>query len=93
MNDIVTPKFEAWKARLTIDPSILGGEVVFPGSRLSVKRIGDSLARGETVEILREDYPYLTDEDLNFALIYIKAKLVGSAVETAASDAKPAFAG
>jgi uncharacterized protein (DUF433 family) len=66
-------RFEAWKAHLVSNPSILGGEVTFPDSRLSVQRIGGSLERGETLEVLREDYPYLTDEDFNFARIYVKA--------------------
>jgi uncharacterized protein (DUF433 family) len=66
-------RFEAWKARLVSNPNILGGEVVFPNSRLSVQRIGGCLARGETLEVLREDYPYLTDEDFDFAQIYVKA--------------------
>jgi uncharacterized protein (DUF433 family) len=66
-------RFEAWKAHLVSNPSILGGEVTFPNSRLSVQRIGGSLERGETLEVLREDYPYLNDEDFNFARIYVKA--------------------
>jgi uncharacterized protein (DUF433 family) len=66
-------RFEAWKARLVSNPDILGGEIVFPDSRLSVQRIGGSLERGESLKILREDYPYLTDEDFNFARIYVKA--------------------
>ena len=66
-------RFEGWKARLVSNPHILGGEVTFPDSRLSVQRIGGCLARGETLEVLREDYPYLTDEDLDFAQIYVKA--------------------
>jgi uncharacterized protein (DUF433 family) len=70
---ILIDRFEAWKARLVRNPNILGGEIVFPDSRLSVQRIGGSLERGETLEVLREDYPYLTDDDLNFARIYVKA--------------------
>jgi uncharacterized protein (DUF433 family) len=66
-------RFEAWKDRLVSNPNILGGEVVFPNSRLSVQRIGGCLARGETLKVLREDYPYLTDEDFDFARIYVKA--------------------
>jgi uncharacterized protein (DUF433 family) len=66
-------RFEAWKARLVSNPGILGGEVTFPDARLSVQRIGGSLERGETLAVLREDYPYLTDEDFNFARIYVKA--------------------
>jgi uncharacterized protein (DUF433 family) len=70
---ILIDQFEAWKARLVSNPNILGGEIVFPDSRLSVQRIGGSLMRGENLEVLREDYPYLTDEDLDFARIYVKA--------------------
>jgi uncharacterized protein (DUF433 family) len=69
----IISRFEAWKARLVSNPNILGGEVVFPGSRLSVKRIAGCLERGETLEVLREDYPYLTDEDFDFSQIYVKA--------------------
>jgi uncharacterized protein (DUF433 family) len=64
--------FEIWKSKLVSNPDILGGETVFPGSRLSVQRIGGSLEQGETVEVLREDYPYLTDEDFDFARIFVK---------------------
>jgi uncharacterized protein (DUF433 family) len=70
---ILIDRFEAWKARLVSNPNILGGEVTFPDSRLSVQRIGGCLARGETLGVLREDYPYLTDEDLDLARIYVKA--------------------
>ncbi len=66
-------RFEAWRSKLVSNPNILGGETVFPNSRLSVQRIGSSLERGETLTVLREDYPYLTDEDFQFARIYFKA--------------------
>jgi uncharacterized protein (DUF433 family) len=66
-------QFESWKAKLVSNPNILGGETVFPDSRLSVQRIGGSLERGETLEVLQEDYAYLTDEDFAFARIYVKA--------------------
>jgi uncharacterized protein (DUF433 family) len=56
-------RFEAWKSLLVSNPDILGGEVIFPNSRLSVQRIGVSLERGETLAVLQEDYPYLSDED------------------------------
>jgi uncharacterized protein (DUF433 family) len=66
-------KFEDWKAGLVSNPDILGGEIVFPNSRLSVLRIGGALERGESVEILRADYPYLTDRDFDFARMYVRA--------------------
>jgi uncharacterized protein (DUF433 family) len=66
-------RYETLKAKLVSNPSILGDKTVFPGSRLSVQRIGRSLERGETLEALREDYPYLTDEDFDFAQVFVKA--------------------
>jgi uncharacterized protein (DUF433 family) len=70
---ILADRFETWRSRLVSNPNILGGEKVFPNSRLSVQRIGSCLERGETLTALREDYPYLTDEDFQFARIYVKA--------------------
>jgi uncharacterized protein (DUF433 family) len=70
---ILFDRFEAWQSTLVNNPNILGGETVFPNSRLSVQGIGSSLERGETLTVLREDYSYLTDEDFHFARIYVKA--------------------
>jgi uncharacterized protein (DUF433 family) len=69
----VLRRFVAWRGRLVQDPSILGGEVVFPSSRLSVRHIGAVLERGESPEVVKEDYPYLRDEDLELARLYVKA--------------------
>lgn len=38
--------FETWKERLVQDDAILGGEPVFPRSRLAVRKIGSMLLRG-----------------------------------------------
>lgn len=66
-------RFEAWKNKLVVDERILGGEPVFPKSRLAVRQVGDALVRGASRGDLREDYPYLTDQDLEFAMVYTKA--------------------
>ena len=66
-------RFEAWKKKLVSDSGILGGEAVFPNSRLSVRHIGGMLIRGANLEEIREDYPYLVEEDLRFAPIFVKA--------------------
>jgi uncharacterized protein (DUF433 family) len=66
-------RFTAWKNSLAEDEAILGGELVFPKSRLSVRRIGCLLLRGETPEELMEDYPYITYQDLVFAQMYVTA--------------------
>lgn len=66
--------FYRWRdARVASDPAILGGEPVFRGSRLSVRRVGEALERGEKAATMREDYPYLTADDIEFAPRYVRA--------------------
>jgi uncharacterized protein (DUF433 family) len=72
LSDIIT-RFKDWQKRLVTDSNIMGGETVFPNSRLTVRRIGSMLERGESSEVIREDYPYLSQEDLEFAQIYVRA--------------------
>ncbi|MFL5437618.1 MAG: DUF433 domain-containing protein [Myxococcales bacterium] len=66
-------RFESWKKRLVSGEAILGGEPVFPKSRLAVRHVGGMLLRGARREDLLEDYPYLTEQDLEFAPIFAKA--------------------
>jgi len=66
-------RFNAWKNNLVYNPDIMGGEVVFPNTRLTVRHVGTILERGESVEVIREDYPYLSDEDIEFSRIYVTA--------------------
>jgi uncharacterized protein (DUF433 family) len=62
--------FDRWKtARVVINSNILGGEPVFGGSRLSVRHIGRLAAR-ESIATVREDYPYLSSNDVMFAIQY-----------------------
>jgi uncharacterized protein (DUF433 family) len=66
-------RFEDWKQTLVLDDQILAGEPVFPRTRLAVRNIGGMRARGATTAELREDYPYLTDDDIEFARMYARA--------------------
>jgi uncharacterized protein (DUF433 family) len=66
-------RFDAWKAKLVTSEHILGGEPVFPNTRLAVRQVGDLLARSAPLREVREDYPYLTDEDLEFAPLFLTA--------------------
>jgi uncharacterized protein (DUF433 family) len=68
-----TQRFERWKGRLITAPDIMGGEPVFPGSRLTVRRVGGMLERGEDASAILEDYPHLTREDLEFARLHVRA--------------------
>jgi uncharacterized protein (DUF433 family) len=68
--------FRRWSAKLVRDENIKGGEPTFPKSRLSVRQVGNMLLRSDADEVrreLREDYPFLTDEDLEFSPIFVKA--------------------
>jgi len=66
-------RFCRWRDGLTRDRSVLGGEPVFPKSRLSVRHIGGMLERGAPPAEIKEDYPYLSDEDLEFAVLFVRA--------------------
>lgn len=65
--------FEAWRAALVARDDILGGEPVFPGSRLAVRHVGKMLARGADPAEVREDYPELTERDIEFARLFAVA--------------------
>ncbi len=66
-------QFERWKDSLVTNRDIMGGETVFPNSRLSVYRVGGMLERGESPAAILEDYPHLRPEDLDFARLYVRA--------------------
>jgi uncharacterized protein (DUF433 family) len=63
-------RFTAWQRKIVTDERILGGEPVFPKSRLAVRQVGAMLLRGAPPADIREDYPYLKDEDLEFARLF-----------------------
>jgi uncharacterized protein (DUF433 family) len=60
-------------SRIEEREGVLGGEVVFRNTRLSVRHIGKMHDGGESVENIIEDYPYLYDDDIAFARLYWKA--------------------
>ena len=65
-------RFTAWKKKIVVNPKILGGEPVFPNTRLSVRHIG-SLVMNEGLDEIHEDYPYLSEKDIEFARLYTLA--------------------
>jgi len=67
-------RFEDWKKRrLVTDPDVVVGEPTFIKSRLAVRLVGGMLLRGASIKEVREDYPYLKDEDVEFAPVYTRA--------------------
>lgn len=67
-------RFKAWKrSRVATDEGVLGGEPTFPKSRLGVRHVGGMLLKGASKDELLEDYPYLKDDDIEFAPVYTRA--------------------
>ncbi len=67
-------RFEAWKEkRVVTDEKVLGGEPTFPKSRLAVRHLGGMLLKGASKDEVLEDYPYLKEEDIEFAPVYTRA--------------------
>lgn len=56
--------------RITVDPKIMIGKPVIKGTRLTVEIIVEKIAYGETIEELRIDYPFITEDDIKAALLY-----------------------
>jgi uncharacterized protein (DUF433 family) len=59
--------------RIEEKEGVLGGEAVFKNTRLSVNHIGKMREGGEAIADIIEDYPYLHDDDIEFARLYFKA--------------------
>jgi uncharacterized protein (DUF433 family) len=59
--------------RVEENEGVLGGETVFKHTRISVRHIGTIFRKGENVRDILEDYPALTENDINFADLYARA--------------------
>jgi uncharacterized protein (DUF433 family) len=59
--------FEKWRKKLIQRDDILGGEPVFPKSRLAVRHIGEMAHRGASFDEIVSDYPDLSKQDVEFA--------------------------
>jgi len=63
--------FRRWcRERVSSDSDVLAGTAVIAGTRLAVRNIAGRLSAGDArCDVLR-DYPYLVDEDLDFAVLF-----------------------
>lgn len=64
-----------WEDRIVANPNVLVGKPTIKGTRLSVEFILDRLADGWTEEMLLENYPRLTKEDLRAVFAYATESL------------------
>lgn len=58
--------------RIQIDPAVCHGKPVVRGTRVLVSTILGALSGGDSVEIVLEDYPTVTREDVAAALEFAK---------------------
>jgi len=63
--------FARGKKRVVSRPDVLGGEPVFEGTRVSVRHVGELARKGVPLDILLEDFPRLSEPDIEFARIYV----------------------
>ena len=60
--------------RIVTNPKIMLGKPVIKGTRLTVELIVEKVAYGETIENLKKDYPFITEDDIRELLILIEEK-------------------
>jgi uncharacterized protein (DUF433 family) len=56
--------------RITIKPDVCSGRPVIRGTRITVHRVLEFLAAGDSVEGVLEEYPWLTRADVQACLNY-----------------------
>ncbi len=62
--------------RIVVDPKIFGGKPIIRGHRLAVEHVLGMLAAGDSLDDLRQAYPWLEEADVRACLVYAK-RLVG----------------
>ena len=55
------------------DSKICGGESVIKGTRVTIRTIPAGLAEGARVEVILEDFPTLTEEDVRAVIAFAAA--------------------
>lgn len=69
--EAVMTDFDQWKSTLVMRADILGGEAVFPKSRLAVRHVGEKARRGVSDDEIVADYPNLSKQDVEFARRFV----------------------
>jgi uncharacterized protein (DUF433 family) len=64
---------EAREKFIETDPEIQGGKPVIRGTRIPVHSIAERVEQGDSLDVLREDYPNVTKKAFETALLYASA--------------------
>jgi uncharacterized protein (DUF433 family) len=67
--------------RITVNPKIFAGKPIIRGRRLAVEHVLGMLAAGDTVETIREGYPWLEREDIQACLVYARRRVGHERIE------------
>ena len=59
---------------IKITKGVLGGKPRISGTRISVDVIGGYLSHGYGIKEIKQDYPHLSDDEIDVALSYIEKK-------------------
>jgi uncharacterized protein (DUF433 family) len=59
-----------YRERIVRDPSVVGGEPVIRGTRVTLRTILASLAEGSTTAEILADFPTLCEEDVRAAIAF-----------------------
>lgn len=63
----------AFHDHIVRDPAICGGQPVIRGTRVLVRVVLGYLAHGETAEVIRREFPSLTEEDVRAVIAFAAA--------------------
>ena len=59
-----------YQNRIQRDPSVVGGEAVITGTRVTLRTVLASLAEGASVEEILGDFPTLTADDVRAVIAF-----------------------
>lgn len=62
-----------YQARIVRDPRTCGGEPVVRGTRVTIRTVLASLAEGDSIESILDDFPTLTKEDVRAVIAFAAA--------------------
>lgn len=62
-----------YQARIVRDPRTCGGEPVIRGTRVTIRTVLASLAEGDSIESILDDFPTLTQEDVRAVIAFAAA--------------------
>ena len=61
------------KARIVVNPKICGGEPTIKGTRILLRTILASLAEGDSIEEILNDFPTLSEDDIRAVIAFAAA--------------------